>query len=324
MKSKKPEISVILPIYNVEEFLARALDSLLSQTFEDFEAICIDDGSPDGSKKILRKYAAKDSRIKIFSQSNRGVSAARNTGLAKARGQYVYFMDPDDYIHPQLLEIAHFFASKHHAKIVSFGCYYTGKYAGDFHIYGDLHRVEFTVTENPLAHFCTGCEPNFNSAIWSKLYRRDILAGAKFLPGIHYSEDTLFNLGIATRKPLTILIKERLYFYFENQNSVVQRPVSEKQIADFHKSILKILELFDNEYEHQVWKCLFSDLRRMLRKIRTDDVLNRARLESEFAKIISDLGRAGWLRVPAMSIGTIAWVIRLRKISRRAYPKGNH
>ena len=318
MNPKAPEISVILPIYNVEEFLARALDSLSAQTFQDFEAICVDDGSPDGCQKLLQQYAAKDARIKILTQSNRGVSDARNAGLAQARGQYVYFMDPDDYIHPQLLEIAHYFASKHRAKIVSFGCYYTGKYVEDFHVYGDLHELGFVITENPLKYFCNCRTPNFNSAVWSKMYRRDFLADARFLPDTHYSEDTLFNLGLVAHNPLTVLINERLYFYFENRNSVVQRPVSAKQIADFHKIVLKILELFDNKYNRQVWKYLFSDLRRMLRKIRADSPSTRAQLESEFAKIVSDLDRAGWLRVPALSIGKLAWLVKMKILSHSA------
>ena len=100
-----PKISVIIPVYNVEEYLPVCLDSVLAQTFSDFEAVCVNDGSPDNSAAILEKYAKKDARIKVVSRPNGGLSAARNTGLENACGEYIYFLDSDDYIHPQLLEI---------------------------------------------------------------------------------------------------------------------------------------------------------------------------------------------------------------------------
>lgn len=100
-----PEISVIIPVYNVEKFLPQALDSLLSQTFADFEAVCVNDGSSDNCAEILAAYASKDSRLRIISRNNQGVSAARNAALDVARGNYIVFLDPDDLIHVRFLEI---------------------------------------------------------------------------------------------------------------------------------------------------------------------------------------------------------------------------
>ena len=104
-----PKISVVLPIYNVEKYLRRCLNSLLNQTFTDFEAICVNDGSLDKSLHILEEYASKDFRIKIVTQENQGLSMARNNGLKIAQGDYIYFLDSDDAIHPQLLEITYNF-----------------------------------------------------------------------------------------------------------------------------------------------------------------------------------------------------------------------
>ena len=115
-----PEISIIIPCYKVEKYLPRCLDSVLSQTFSDFEAICVNDGSPDSCGEILADYAAKDSRIKILTQQNQGLSMARNNGLKLARGNFIYFLDSDDFIHPQLLEITHALALQHQADMVSF------------------------------------------------------------------------------------------------------------------------------------------------------------------------------------------------------------
>ena len=101
------KISIIIPCYNVEKYLRRCLDSVLSQTFCDWEAICVDDGSPDECGKILDQYAQNDSRFKIIHQENKGASVARNNGLAEAKGDWICFVDSDDIIHPQMLEIVY-------------------------------------------------------------------------------------------------------------------------------------------------------------------------------------------------------------------------
>lgn len=99
-----PEISVIMPVYNAEKYLAQALDCLKNQTFKDFEAVCINDGSTDSSLDILNRYAQEDSRFKVYTQPNSGQSGGRNTGLDKAAGNFFVFMDNDDLMHPQALE----------------------------------------------------------------------------------------------------------------------------------------------------------------------------------------------------------------------------
>ena len=97
MSLKNPIVSVIVPIYNVESYLSQCLDSILKQSFVDFEVIMVDDGSKDKSGVICDEYAAKDSRINVFHQSNQGVSKARNVALNHAKGEYVIFMDADDF-----------------------------------------------------------------------------------------------------------------------------------------------------------------------------------------------------------------------------------
>ena len=99
-----PEISVIVPVYKVEEYLPQCIDSILAQTFTDFELLLVDDGSPDRCGEICEEYAGKDTRIRVFHQANAGLSCARNTGLMNARGRYVTFIDSDDYVKPCYLE----------------------------------------------------------------------------------------------------------------------------------------------------------------------------------------------------------------------------
>lgn len=98
-----PKVSVIVPVYNVEKLLQRCIDSILAQTFTDFELLLIDDGSKDKSGEICDEYAAKDSRIRVFHKQNGGVSTARNIGIDKAQGEWIYFVDSDDIVLPSAL-----------------------------------------------------------------------------------------------------------------------------------------------------------------------------------------------------------------------------
>ena len=95
---KSPLISVIVPVYKVEKYLPVCLDSLLAQTYRNFELLLVDDGSPDGCWQIMQQYAAQDSRVRIFRKENGGVSSARNFGLEQARGEYICFVDSDDFV----------------------------------------------------------------------------------------------------------------------------------------------------------------------------------------------------------------------------------
>ena len=101
---KTPLISIIIPVYNVEKYLSECLDSVIAQTYQNWEAICVNDGSPDNCGAILDQYASTDPRIKVIHQENRGVSDTRNVGLKQAIGEYITFLDSDDMLYPQFLE----------------------------------------------------------------------------------------------------------------------------------------------------------------------------------------------------------------------------
>ena len=120
MPNKKPKISIIIPMYNVEKYLKRCLDSVRAQTFTDFQAILVDDGSPDKSGEIAESYAALDKRFIVVHKENGGLSDARNVGMSKASGEYIMYLDSDDFIHPQTMEIAYSLAQRDNSDIVSF------------------------------------------------------------------------------------------------------------------------------------------------------------------------------------------------------------
>ena len=106
MSESKPLVSVVLPIYNVEKYLPKCLDSVVGQSYENIEIICINDGSPDESEKIVADYMKNDSRIVLINQKNQGLSGARNTGIENAKGEYIMFLDSDDWIDPETVEVA--------------------------------------------------------------------------------------------------------------------------------------------------------------------------------------------------------------------------
>ena len=118
---KTPLVSVLIPVYNVEKYLSRCLDSLINQTLTDIEIICVNDGSTDDSLKILRQYQEKDNRIVIVDKKNGGLPSARNAGLDRARGQYVGFVDSDDYVEPSMFETLYKTAKKKNSEVVICG-----------------------------------------------------------------------------------------------------------------------------------------------------------------------------------------------------------
>lgn len=119
----KAKVSVVIPVYNVEKYLAECVDSVLGQSYQDYEIILVDDGSPDNCPAICDSYAARDPRVRVIHRENGGLSAARNTGLAAARGEYIYFLDSDDYIEPTALADLVATAQQEQADVVFFDGY---------------------------------------------------------------------------------------------------------------------------------------------------------------------------------------------------------
>lgn len=206
----KPNISVIIPVFNAGEFLDECLSSLLKQTFKDFEAILVNDGSTDNSLDIMRKRAKKDARIKIIDQRNTGVSHARNTGLSVAKGEYIIFMDADDYLmHNQVLENIHSTGIKGH-DVIMYNITYEGKRV-TYPLEAGVYK-----TENNLDKFLFNMikEEHLNSPC-NKLYRKEILDKHKirFDKNIKIGEDLLFNIEYFKRCNSVYYLNDNFYFY---------------------------------------------------------------------------------------------------------------
>lgn len=233
------KISIIVPVYNVEAYLPQCLDSLIYQTYSNLEIICINDGSSDGSGDILQEYAAKDSRVVVIEQENQGASVARNSALDISHGDYIMFVDGDDWIDLDTCEVAIKVATQHKADVVFWsyvreysrgskeklmpiddGAILQGDVARDL-----LHRRQLGLVGGELAH------PEYADSlvtVWGKLYRAELLrvSGARFVDirKIGTSEDAMFNLQMLKGISRAIYIKRCLYHYRkDNATSVTTR-----------------------------------------------------------------------------------------------------
>jgi len=183
-------ISVILPVYNAEEYLARCINSLLHQTFTHFEILAIDDGSTDGSLKILRQYAETDSRLKVISQKNEGVSATRNKGLQLARQKWIAFCDADDEVFPNWLEIME--KNINNVDFVATGIHF---FANNGDEYDKTPKdTEVKNADSPADLIDELISSNVFGFTWCKLFRRDIIIenGIYFNTRISFREDELW------------------------------------------------------------------------------------------------------------------------------------
>lgn len=205
-----PLLSIVTPVYNVESFLDRSVQSILSQSYRDIELILIDDGSTDGSSPLCDELAKKDSRVKVIHKENGGVSTARNVGLEIASGEYLTFVDPDDFLAPDTYLANMEYLISH--KDVDILQYPYCNYISDDEIL-NYHR--------PAEHLLVGAEQIFSNwwsgspleyVIWNKIYKRSLWDGVRFKVG-HISEDTCLVPQFVSRAHSIYISEKGLYYY---------------------------------------------------------------------------------------------------------------
>lgn len=205
------KISVIIPVYNTEKYLSRCLDSVLNQTFQDIEVVCINDGSTDNSLKILRQYAQKDKRIKIMSQENKGLSVTRNVGLKNISGKYVSFIDSDDYIDRNYYEWLIGLMEKNDADIVMAGMRTVNNGIISDNITPDIMTDDFIEKIKNLP----------NGSTCDKLYKTNLFKNLEFPVGRYY-EDNIVLLKIMYIANKVIFTNKVSYYYFINNSGICQ------------------------------------------------------------------------------------------------------
>lgn len=299
-KNRPPLVSVIIPVYKVERFLGRCLDSVLNQTLTDFEVICVNDGSPDKCGIILDEYARRDKRIRIITQENQGLSAARNNGLKAACGKYVYFCDSDDYIHPQLLKITCALAEQHAAEMVSFGFQRVGETEQMTPQKISLSAVRYKVTDQPLWFFKKRCRWKIHVNTWSKLYLRQFIQETLFHPGIYF-EDYPHTAITLLHHPKTVIMREALYYYTYNQESISNMALTPKHIRDYGTGLSLIEAAYrqgtSKEYRFIIRELFSNILKQQLNAILKSEAERQGCLWTVFAEELRDLDAKGCIRL---------------------------
>lgn len=225
-------ISIIVPIYNVEKYLSRCIDSIVQQSYQDLELILVDDGSPDGCGVICDRYAEKDPRINVIHQKNAGVSAARNAGLSCATGQWIGFVDPDDYIAMDMYQEMIDAMETTDAELVVCGYDYVdedGKI--DEQRRYPIAENEFLTQEQLMSRF-SDMPPSIRLGVCNKLFKNNLLHDLKFMEGLHSSEDVLFLTEYACKINKAVVVHKPLYLNTVRQGSATHGGLSIDSLAD--------------------------------------------------------------------------------------------
>ncbi len=223
---KNPSISVVVPVYKVEAWLPACVDSLLKQDFDDFELILVDDGSPDGCGAICDEYARKDERVRVIHRQNGGLSAARNSGIEAARGQYIAFVDSDDWVAPDYLSRMYKTAQTQQADLVVCGVEDTpdsGQRLAEPALTGPQQEGLFTGREL-IGCFLGPCSTYYTVA-WNKLYRASLWQELRYPEGMIHEDDAVAPCLYAACGRV-VCLAQPLYFYRLRQGSICRTGVS--------------------------------------------------------------------------------------------------
>ena len=217
-----PIVSIIVPVYNVEKYISRCIDSILAQTFNDWECILVDDGSPDKSGDICDEYAARDSRIRVIHKQNGGVSFARNAGLSAAQGEYIYFIDSDDYVEREALELLLSKAKQSEADIMVHGIVndYIYKHSSTAVKYVSLPEKDYSTILEMSDRWGLLKGPV------NKLFKNSIIKNKalRFDESISYGEDTKFTFEYLVHCHSIAFVPRHLYHYcFRNKDSLTSK-----------------------------------------------------------------------------------------------------
>lgn len=288
---------MIIPVYNVEKYLHRCLDSVIAQTYQNLEIICVDDGSIDESGRICDQYAVRDARIKVIHQENQGLSAARNRGLDAAEGEYIAFVDSDDYILEDMYK-------KMLDKLLNYNvdlcvCQWQYEFSDgrqvvkrkniDPTIYGRKASLEFA-----RFLYMGNYENGVVVAAWNKLYRRALLDKIRFEGRIH--EDEAFCGRIMAKNISVYVMEEQFYVYAQNGDSLTNKPFSANKFF-FLDVLAERRELFKSDaFIRQETELLYCNMYiEYCLRARKDGVAvsHPERYRQIFRKMFSSLRREG-------------------------------
>ena len=227
------KLSVIIPVYNDEKYIERCIDSITNQRFEDFECILVDDGSKDKSYEILKRYAQKDKRLKVYHTDNLGVSNARNVGLNNAHGEYITFIDGDDYIEGEYFQ--DIFNSKNYEQWDIYCC--------------GIQRVDENNRRTHIVFYESDIEsmflkyPAYMYSVCNKVFRKELIQEESFKVGITVCEDMIFSFKAFTKATKVKYLDDDYYCYYKNNSSASYKKTTKKTLSEY-KGVYRELEKY--------------------------------------------------------------------------------
>ena len=253
------EVSIIVPVYQVEKYIRQCVDSILVQTFTDFELILVDDGSTDKSGEICDEYAKADGRVKVIHQTNGGLSSARNSGMDHAKGKYFMFIDSDDFIAPNMVECLYKSINEQCADIAvcNFMFYYEDEEEKSFHT-----NIGFEILSGADIFFNRKNERNYG--VWTiacnKLYKSETFSTVRFRPG-KYHEDEFWANDIYQMNIKIVAISDCLYYYRQRDNSIMKKKNINRNfdIIDAFQERINVYLRYE-KYSNQAYKVLIYSL----------------------------------------------------------------
>lgn len=223
-----PSISVIVPVYKCEQYIESCVDSILNQTFTDFEIILVDDGSPDNSGKICDQLAEKHKKIVVLHQENQGQAAARNNGVKIARGEWLHFVDCDDHIHPKMLEALYNTVTENDVKLAMCSALQDVSLPEDFNCHKNFHFETFQMNEDNILKLCKN-EKYYYWVVWGKLIHKSIYEKHPLTEGRIYEDNAIVCKWLYEAKKVA-LTHTPLYFYYVNTSSTTKKEFTKKHL----------------------------------------------------------------------------------------------
>ena len=273
-----PTISIIIPVYNQEKYLSRCLDSVFAQTFTDFEVICVNDHSTDSTAEILKEYSEKDSRIVAFENPDKGVCSARNFGIDNAKGEYIGFVDSDDFIQPQMYEFLYRAITENNCNMVV--CDYSETESYIPHNF-DYKCREVNILDYAGDAYNWGKKEMILAGVWSKLVKTDYLRKNARFGDFRIGQDMVFCAQLWVNTGKTMLVDVPLYGYFIDQNSSCHRNYEEKFVS-LTRARYESYRIYKKRYKKLAEYYLFKSFLLAIR-CKTEELVT----SKEFSKIIN-------------------------------------
>lgn len=218
------KVSILIPCYNVEEYLPHCLQSIIDQTYSDLQIVAIDDGSKDNTWNILQDYSKKDSRIELYHQSNQGVASTRNNLLDKVKGDYILFVDADDWLELDMVSRLVSYAIESNSDLIM-----CDRVMNDDDIAINQINISILNREQAIKDFLR--HEYFIGSLWNKLINRKLIQGLTFRKDVWYGEDALFCWSVLQNVEKILVTNERFYHYRQNINSISHQTFNYKKLT---------------------------------------------------------------------------------------------